>query len=69
MPQVMIISDGQSTTRLISVPLFLMQLPGKNIMPEALRFRSDLSLLIEQNRRRSSGYAEDFVIEGVIKVA
>ena len=34
-----------------------------------LRFWSDLSSLIEQNRRRSKGYAEDFVIEGAAKMA
>jgi hypothetical protein len=34
-----------------------------------LRFRSDLSFLIEQNRRRSYGYAEDFAIEGAAKMA
>jgi hypothetical protein len=35
----------------------------------ALGFRSDLSSLIEQNRRRSLSYVEDFVIEGVAKMA
>jgi hypothetical protein len=34
-----------------------------------LRFRSDLTFLIEQNRRRSKGYVEDFVIEGAAKMA
>jgi hypothetical protein len=34
-----------------------------------LRFGSDLTFLIEQNRRRSKGYVEDFVIEGAAKMA
>lgn len=34
-----------------------------------LRFGSGLPSLIEQNRRRSQSYAEDFVIEGVAKMA
>jgi hypothetical protein len=34
-----------------------------------LRLRLDLSSLIEQNRRRSQSYAEDFVIEGAAKTA
>lgn len=33
-----------------------------------LGFGVDLSPLIEQNRRRSKGYAEDFVIEGAAKM-
>jgi hypothetical protein len=35
----------------------------------ALRFRSDLTFLIEQNRRCSWDYVEDFVIEGAVKMA
>jgi hypothetical protein len=35
----------------------------------ALGFGSDLSFLIEQNRRHSMAYVEDFVIEGAAKMA
>ena len=54
------ISSNQETIRELEfadVPVF------------TLRFRSDLSSLIEQNRRRSQSYAEDFAIEGVAKMA
>jgi hypothetical protein len=34
-----------------------------------LKFRSKLPFIIEQNRRRSRGYVEDFVFEGAANMA
>ena len=40
-----------------------------NMVKIALRFGSDLAVLIEPNRRRSQSYAEDFAIEARQKMA
>jgi len=38
-------------------------------LESASEFGADSSILIEQNRRRSNSYDEDFVIEKQVKVA
>ena len=40
-----------------------------NMVKIALRFGSDLAVLIESNRRRSQRYAEDLAIEARSKLA
>ncbi len=40
-----------------------------NMVKIALRFGSDLAVLIEANRKRSQSYAEDLAIEAQSKMA